>query len=59
MISVQEPLILVYYSFRGLAQPIRSLLCYLDLPYAEIHLDRFEQQSQEQLPHILEHYKNF
>lgn len=43
-------LLLVYYNFKGLAQTVRHFLCYLDLPFLDIHLDRFQEQRQ-QLPH--------
>jgi len=34
----ESPLIMVYYNFRGQLQPIRNMLCYLDVPFYEIHL---------------------
>jgi hypothetical protein len=27
------PLVLIYFKFRGQLQPIRNLLCYLDIPF--------------------------
>lgn len=39
MWSDEFPLILVYYRFRGQLQSIRTLFCYLELPYIEIQLD--------------------
>lgn len=35
-------LILVYYNFRGQLQPIRNLVCYLQLQHVEVHLEIFE-----------------
>jgi hypothetical protein len=37
--------ILIYYNFRGLLQPIRNLLCYLDISYFEIYIEEFESQK--------------
>ena len=36
---------LVYFNFRGMAQPVRSLLAYLELPYYNVHLDEFSSQK--------------
>jgi hypothetical protein len=34
----EEPIILVYYKFRGMAQIVRNLLCYLNLPFQDIYI---------------------
>jgi hypothetical protein len=34
-----KPLILVYFKLRGKMQPIRNLICYLGLPFFEVHID--------------------
>jgi hypothetical protein len=32
-----SPPILIYFKFRGQLQPIRNLLCYLEVPFVEVH----------------------
>lgn len=49
------PLILVYYRFRGLLQPIRNLYCYLELPFIELQLDHIEDQKKFLSPVIIQH----
>ena len=35
----ETPLIFLYYSIRGQMQPLRNLLCFLEVPYYDVHLD--------------------
>lgn len=37
-------LILIYFKCKGFGQPVRNLLCYLDLPFSEIHFDRLQEE---------------
>lgn len=43
MMNDNSALILIYYKFRGQLQPIRNLLCYLDVPFVELHLEFLEE----------------
>ena len=53
------PPILVYYRFRGQLQPIRTLFCYLEIPFLEIHLDHLEEQKKSLSPVIINHVLKF
>lgn len=37
-----SPLIIVYHHFRGVLQPIRYLLAYIQVPYTEINFEDYE-----------------
>ena len=39
------PLIFVYYHFRGQMQALRNILCYLELPFFEVFLERLAEQK--------------
>lgn len=39
------PLILIYFKFRGQLQPIRNLLCYLEVPFVEVHPEFLEEEK--------------
>ena len=40
-----KPLILVYFKLRGKLQPVRNIICYLGLPYFEVHIEDDDQKS--------------
>jgi hypothetical protein len=41
----EPPIILVYYKFRGMAQMVRHLLCYLNLPFQDIYIEQYQKQK--------------
>lgn len=45
MLQENSPLILIYLNFKGLAQIIRHLLCYLNIPFVDVLLDCVEEQK--------------
>ena len=47
------PMIFLYYSIRGQMQPIRNLLCFLELPYYDVHLDEIEKEKKNLPENIL------
>lgn len=40
--SNNNPLILIYYNIRGKLQVVRNLLCFLNLPFTELHIELIE-----------------
>lgn len=40
----ESPLILIYLDFKGMAQVARHLLCYLDIEFVDVLLDKLEEQ---------------
>lgn len=53
LLNEQSPIILVYYDFKGLGHLVRQLLCYLDLPFVNIHLDKIEEQRKYLSPEVI------
>lgn len=52
MLQENSPLILIYLNFKGLAQIIRHLLCYLGIDFVDVLLDCVEEQKKI-LPKII------
>lgn len=52
-------LILVYYKFRGQLQPIRNLLCYIEVPFYEVHLEYIEEQKNTLPKEIVKQVRRF
>jgi hypothetical protein len=55
----KPPLIFVYYHFRGQLQALRNLCFYIQEPFHEAHLDRFEEQKKILPPQVLEQLTKF
>lgn len=57
LLNMDSPIILIYFSFRGLGQVARHLLSYLNLEFVDILLDRIDEQRKELPTSIFENLK--